>query len=333
MVAHITAAARTPWAVRGGALAAAGPEHLLQAAVRAAVLRAGIAPETIDRVLVACDTTVGAQDLNIGRRAVLDLGWVETPAVTTDGQGVGGLALVGMAARLGGCTVVAGVDATSVVPPGAGQVRDYGRPVLDLPEVEWLEKLAAGHHLTRAQIDEVASSLRVSVAPMNESIVTVGTGQALVEIDAWSRDANLSQLEALTGPGGLQTAAHIANYADGAAAVVVESDGGGGREILHHGLRAGSQASVIERMAELMASEPDGNWFVADHSAVAISALQTAGVAVSDQSVPSTLAVGSTPSINGLRLLVDVFNRVTGNAAVVSRGSMGQIATVSIASR
>ena len=143
MPASLVAVARTPWAPRHTALDGSRPEHLLAAALDALVARASIDPAEIDRVLVACDTSVGAQDLDLGRRAVAELGWSSTPALTVDGHGVTGLALVALAAELPGRTVVAGVDASSMVPPGAGLVRDYGRPTLDEPEHRWLDAVAS----------------------------------------------------------------------------------------------------------------------------------------------------------------------------------------------
>jgi acetyl-CoA acetyltransferase len=335
MVAHITAAARTPWALRHGALATIRPEKLLQTTLVAAVTRAGLEPETIDRVLVACDTTVGAQDLNIGRRAVMDLGWDAVPALTIDGQGVGGLALIDLAASLPGRTIVAGVDATSLVPPGAGQVRDYGRPTHDLPEVEWLEVLATHHHLTRQDLDKTADSFRVATTGMTDSIVTVRPGTAAaVEVDCCADMESSHDLAPLTSPTGVQTAAHIAPYADGSAAVVVDAGGTGGRKISCHNISAGRRDTLIDRMAHLATpTDRTSPQLVAEHSAVVISALLTKGTQIAEDLVPSTLALGSTPSIDGLRTLVDVFHQLDQSASVLSRGSGGQIVRVSIAAR
>ncbi len=180
----------------------------------------------------------------------------------------------------------------------------------------------------------MADSLRTPVEPMTKSIVPIKAGRERFKADFVGPPDDTLRLEPLTGSGGLQTAAHTASYADGAAAVVVESDGRTGRRLLHHGLSAGNQESVIERMVELADStELDDSRFVADHSVVVLSALQLQGMGISNQSVPSTLALGSTPSINGVRMLVDIFHHVEEVATVLSRGAEGQIAAVSLSER
>ncbi|MFV2040262.1 MAG: hypothetical protein ACC660_08460, partial [Acidimicrobiales bacterium] len=124
-----------------------------------------VVPTPSHRVLVACDTGVGIQALNIARRAAMELGWSTVPALTIDGQGVGDLGAVDLAARTPGVTLVAAVDVTSAVPPGAGLVRDYGRPVLDEPEIVWLESLASRAGLSREQLDSTVARLH-GVVPM-----------------------------------------------------------------------------------------------------------------------------------------------------------------------
>ena len=119
-------------------------------AIGAAVERARLVGSDVTRLLVACDTGVGAQDLNLARRAALAMGWSGVPALTVDGHGSAGLGLLDLAMSLDGVTVVAGVDASSMVPPGAGLVRDYGRPTLDEPE---LGVEAERHLVPRPEVD------------------------------------------------------------------------------------------------------------------------------------------------------------------------------------
>lgn len=328
--ASVTAGARTPWAPRNGALAAVHPEELLGLAIGGVAAQRGVSPHRIDRLLVACDTSVGAQDLNLGRRAALALGWQSVPALTVDGQGSGDLALVGLAATLPGVTVVAAVDATSVVPPGAGLVRDYGRPRLEEPPAALLERLAIEGGLDRAMLDEQARQL--AALPGDPAI---GTSEWLVpvarsdgetcELDIGVDAADLDQLEPAGGDSGLLTAGHDAPLADGAAAVLVESSVVGRREITGHTFAAGAPEEVVAR---LTAACPDGVVMLAESSAVIHALVDRLGCS----RVAAVGALGSAPAADGLRMLVDGVHACPDDFTVIRRGRFGQVAAVSIAS-
>jgi hypothetical protein len=332
MPPRIAAAARTPWAIRHGALAGVRPERLLQSAIAAAADDAGL---RIDRVLVGCDESVGAQHQNVARRVCLDLAWPEVPAMTVDGHGMTGLGLVVLASSLPGTTLVATVDATSLIPPGAGLVRDYGRPQHDEPITTLLERLALDAGLTRARLDEIAEHLRSSSSALTgPQIATVSSGRDQIHsdhVDDRVVDGELSPLV----EGGIQTAFHDAEYADGAAAVVVTDTGGDGPVIENATTTAAKiDVGVTALAAELASRRDDRPVLVATPSAViaAVIGMALLGTDPSNTAIDAVrpvLSAGTTPSGDGLRMLVDAVHRLD-RACVVDPGGLGQSAFVSI---
>ncbi len=317
MSGSLIAVARTPWAPRHTALDGRRPEDLLEAVLVGVAARAGVAPDAIARVLVACDTSVGAQDLNIGRRAALQAGWEHTPSLTADGHGVTGLALVSLATALPGLTVVAGVDASSMVPPGAGLVRDYGRPTLDQPEHRWLDSIAAANGLDAAALDRAADEAMAGATLTSPAIVDMGA--TALAADTTSDPERGDPFD----PDGVVAPHHLAPWADGAAAVLVGS--GGGRPISASGFDAVPDGEVIGR---LLAAAGDHQRLVVDNSAV-VAAL-AGGLPTA---VPSPLAIGSAPSCDGLRALADAAVALDDAFEVRTRGGHGQIAAVTVGPR
>lgn len=327
----IIAAARSPWALRHGALAGVRPEALLAAALShlSATMQTSAQrpPVGVDRLLVACDEGVGAQDLNIARRVGLDLGWANVPALTLDGAGATGLSLLDMAARLPGRTVVASLDTTTMVPPGAGRVRDYGRPARAEPEVARLDNIAARLGHDRNALDSAASQFRQNTSPMQHPhIGGIRVGSRLINSD--SPDDRV--LDLVTPPlveGGIQTSFHHAEYADGAAAVLVESNGDGGRPIHHHEVRATSEDEVDEALRAVVnqATRRGPTWLAA-------ASVVEAAIAplASDPRLRSPIASGSCPSGDGLRMLVDAFHLIPEACSIVRMGGLGQIVSVTL---
>ncbi len=315
MPGRILAAARTPWAPRHTNLDGVRPEAMLEAAIAGAVARAELDVREIDRILVACDTSVGAQDLNLARRVALSLGWTTVPGLTVDGQGVSGLALVDLSVSLPGTTVVAGVDASSSVPPGAGLVRDYGRPTMVEPEHVWLERLAREHALERADLDEAVAVAMAAADLMSPAILPDAVAGVAGDT---SRVIERDDAAPLTEDG-LLTTDHLAPWADGAVAVVI-GDRPDGRAVEATSVSAGTDRQAVEWMA----AAP--NVVAADHSAVVVALGGRAAAPI-----VSPLTVGSAPSCDGLRVLADVFATVDGRVEVRTRGRNGQMATVTLA--
>ena len=331
MPAVVIAAARTPWALRHGALAGARPEVLLAATLshvtRAMSPSAAATAVPVDRLLVACDESVGAQDLNIARRVALDLGWSDIPALTVDGAGATGLALVDIAARLPGRTVVASLDMTTMVPPGAGRVRDYGRPMRSTPEVTGLDSIAARLGQDRQSLDGIASELRQNTSAVQHShIAPIRVGSRLVDSDA-PDDRVLDLVAPPLIENGIQTSFHHAEYADGAAAVLIDSDGSGGRTIDHHELSAVAEGDADQALLAVVerATHRGATWLAASNVVeAAIAPLP------SDPRLRSPVAAGSAPSGDGLRMLVDAFHLIPEACTIIRMGALGQIVSVTL---
>ena len=314
MSGSLIAVARTPWAPRHTALDGWRPEDLLTTALRAVVERAGVEAGSIDRVLVACDTGVGAQDVNIGRRAVLQADWTTTPALTVDGHGATGVALVGLAAQLPGLTVVAGVDASSMVPPGAGLVRDYGRPTLDQPEHRWLDSMAAAHGLDAAMLNAAVQAALDAAPRTTPAIVALDPSGPTADTEVTQEAGDPFQTDGVVAPH------HLAPWADGAVAVLIGK--GPGRAIDTSTFDAVPDDELIDR---LIAPRNGLPVLVVDTSAV-IAALADPLPA----QVASPLAIGSTPSCDGLRVLADAASSMDGAFEIRTRGGHGQLATVAV---
>ena len=315
MPGRILAAARTPWAPRHTALEGARPEALLAAAIAGAADRAQVDGHEVDRVLVACDTAVGAQALDLARRAAVSLGWAAVPGLTVDGQGVTGLALIDLAVALPGVTVVAGVDVSSMVPPGAGLVRDYGRPTVDEPEHQWLERLAQERGLDRAALDQVVAHAASTPVPRSTAILP----DAVPGVDEDTRRSIQPDESAPLTDLGLLTTDHLAPWADGAVAIVV-GHRADGRDVTATSVTAGTDADAVDWLTV------GTHTIAADHTAVIGALGGTWAVPVA-----SPLAVGSTPSCDGLRVQADMVAMVRTGAEVRTRGRHGQMASVTLA--
>lgn len=318
MPASLIAACRTPWAVRHGALDGVRPEVLLGTAMAAAVEAAG--SDLPDRVLVACDEPVGAQDHNIGRRVALELGWAKVPALTLDGHGATGLAAVALAAELPGRTLVASVDATSLIPPGAGLVRDYGRPQRSEPDIHRIDHLLREAAIDVGILDALAMSMRVPSRVTPTLAPVVRPGGPVIEDDHDQRpfDPELSPLV----PDGILTAFHVAEYADGAAAVVVDAAGGGRPIDARLVAGATGPAPTSGTSTEFQVMTDAGT-----------AALARLGPDDFDMAVAGPLALGSAPSGDGLRLLVDAAAATSETVTVVERGGHDQRAHVTLGRR
>lgn len=328
MSAQLTAAARTPLVPRHGALATARPDVLLSRAIEAAVLQRGLDPQSVELLLVACDTAVGALDLNIGRRAALELGWTHLAALTVDGQQCGDLALAGLAASLEKVCVVAAVDLPSTVPPGAGLVRDYGRPTVVEPRFAALERLAREAGLTGQELDLVATGLRSERAAHDAGVVGMEVaGGPTVTADAGMSHGEEGELMPLSGEGGLLTAHHEAVLADGAVAVVIEPGGPAptpGRPLITHGFAGTATGDAVSQLQRL--AEGDAPLLLAEGNAVIHALVGPTGHA----SVSSVFAVGSAPSADGLRMVCDGFHAVDTGYIVARQGGGGQWAHVAV---
>ena len=118
----IVSAVRTPIGKIRGALAAVRPDDLAALAIRAAVERAGVAPDAIEEVYFGCANQAGEDNRNVARMALLLAGLPETVAgVTVNRLCASGLNAVNQAARAikageGDVFVAGGVESMSRAP-------------------------------------------------------------------------------------------------------------------------------------------------------------------------------------------------------------------------
>ncbi len=322
------AGARTPWVSRLGAFAEVHPEILLAHAVRAALDRAGCNATDCVLLLVACDTPVGAQATNLARRVARSLDAERLPAFTIDGQGVAGLAGLAFASGLDGPVIVAGVDSTSVVAPGAGLVREYGRPTPDeATDLRFLDAVVSAEGLTRTDLDGRLEALRrrADHLAVGTMIAAVATAGGAVAQDEPARVAPPQDLLPLTDDGVL-TAAHQAGLCDGAAAVVVAPRRGRAISAVH--LSAAPPDRLADTLVDVCRAAPSPV-ALADTSVVLHELLARRGVPAAGGAA-SVPIVGSVPSADGLRILVDMAERTTAAFTVVERGRSGQLVRVSL---
>jgi acetyl-CoA C-acetyltransferase len=125
----ILSAVRTPIGRYGGALAGVRPDDLAAVAVRAAVERAGVAPEQVEDVYLGCANQAGEDNRDVARMAVLLAGFPQSvPGVTVNRLCASGLSAVVMA-----CHAVAAGDGDLFV---AGGVESMTRAPLSMPKPE-----------------------------------------------------------------------------------------------------------------------------------------------------------------------------------------------------
>ncbi len=118
----IISAVRTPIGRYGGALSSIRPDDLAAIAIKEAVNRAGIEPDSIDDVYLGAANQAGEDNRNVARMAALLAGLpVSVPGATVNRLCASGLEAINVAARMieGGCgdvMVAGGVESMSRAP-------------------------------------------------------------------------------------------------------------------------------------------------------------------------------------------------------------------------
>ncbi|HKV69054.1 MAG TPA: acetyl-CoA C-acyltransferase [Gaiellales bacterium] len=257
--AVIISAVRTPIGRYGGALAGVRPDDLAATAVSAAVERAGVDPADIDDVYLGCANQAGEDNRDVARMAVLLAGFPQSvPGVTLNRLCASGLSAVVSAchAVVAGdvdLAVAGGVESMTRAPlstPKPARAFERGhRTVYDTtlgwrypnPRLEAMfplesmgetgENVAAGWSISRADQDAFAlrSQERWAAAQaagrFADELVPVGD----LDRDEHPRpDTTLAALGALKPAfrtGGSVTAGNSSGMNDGAAAVVIASEG------------------------------------------------------------------------------------------------------------
>ncbi len=256
--AVILSAVRTPIGRYGGALAGVRPDDLAAVVVRAAVERAGVAPEQVEDVYLGCANQAGEDNRDVARMAVLLAGFPQSvPGVTVNRLCASGLSAVVMACHAvaagdGDLFVAGGVESMTRAPlsmPKPGRAYERGhRTVYDTtlgwrypnPRLEALfplesmgetgENVADRCGISRADQDAFALRSQRSWAAAQEAgrfadeLVPVGD----LAVDEHPRpDTTADGLAALRPAfraGGSVTAGNSSGMNDGAAALVIASE-------------------------------------------------------------------------------------------------------------
>ena len=257
--AVILSAVRTPIGRYAGVLAETRPDDLAAIAVRAAVERAGVRAEEIEDVFLGCANQAGEDNRNVARMAVLLAGLPQSvPGVTVNRLCASGLSAVVEACRAvlageGDLFVAGGVESMSRAPLalmksdrawGRGNVVAYDthlgwrfpNPLLEamfpLESMgETGENVAERYGVSREEQDAFAleSQRRWAAAQaagrFADELVPVGE----VAVDEHPRPETTAEKLAGLKPafrdGGTVTAGNASGVNDGAAALVVASEG------------------------------------------------------------------------------------------------------------
>jgi 3-oxoadipyl-CoA thiolase len=256
--AVILSAVRTPIGRYGGALAGVRPDDLAAVAVRAAVERAGVAPEQVEDVYLGCANQAGEDNRDVARMAVLLAGFPQSvPGVTVNRLCASGLSAVVMA-----CHAVAAGDGDLFV---AGGVESMTRAPLSMPKPErayerghrtaydttlgWRypnprleamfplesmgetgENVAERYGVSREDQDAFALRSQRSWAEAQEAgrfadeLVPVGDLAADEHPRPATSAERLAALQPAFRPGGSVTAGNSSGMNDGAAALVIASE-------------------------------------------------------------------------------------------------------------
>ena len=251
--ALVVEAIRTPIGRRNGALAGVRAEELAAQSLNGLVGRLDLDPAEIEDVQMGCVTQVGEQALNVARMSSLVAGWPETVCGSSIDRQCGSsmqAAFNAAAAVQAGhleVVVAAGVESMSRVPMGsnltAGGFEGFSPKLYErwevVPQGISAEVIAEEWGLARESLDEYSyESHRRAIAAIDEGRfereivpVEVGAGGAAVLVgvdESPRRDTSLEKLAALPAAfkeDGKITAGNSSAIVDGAAAMLVTSDG------------------------------------------------------------------------------------------------------------
>jgi acetyl-CoA acetyltransferase family protein len=246
--AFIIDACRTARGRRKGSLSETHPIDVLITPLRAVVERNGIDPGQVEDAVIGCVSETGEQGANLARSAVLAAGWpVEIPGVTLNrfcGSGQQAVNFAAQAVKAGAqdLVVAGGVENMTRVPMGS----DMGPLPASLMEKYNLvpqglsaEMVAENWGFSREQIDEYAlksqekawaaiqaGHFKKSIVPMQ---VEHNGERKVFDTDEHPRPQStlegLMALKAAFKPDGVITAGNSSGIVDGAAAVLIASEG------------------------------------------------------------------------------------------------------------
>ena len=250
--ALIIDAVRSPIGKKNGSLASIRGDELAAQVLNGLVARHDLDPAEIEDVQLGCVTQIGEQGWNIGRMAPLVAGWPESVCGTTVDRQCGSSIQTNFSAATAissgqlDLVVSAGVEMMSRVPMGSNG-GDLSDKLLDrwqiVPQGISAEVIADEWGFSREELDafSLESHRRATVAAdegrFEGEIVPIDltnphTGVVFAVDETPRRDTSADALAALKPaflPEGKVTAGNSSQICDGAAAVLVASEGAAGR--------------------------------------------------------------------------------------------------------
>jgi acetyl-CoA acyltransferase len=250
--ALIIDAVRSPIGKKNGSLASIRGDELAAQVLNGLVARHDLDPAEIEDVQLGCVTQIGEQGWNIGRMVPLVAGWPESVCGTTVDRQCGSSMQTNFSAATAissgqlDLVVSAGVEMMSRVPMGSNG-GDLSDKLLDrwqiVPQGISAEVIADEWGFSREELDafSLESHRRATVAAdegrFEGEIVPIDltnphTGVVFAVDETPRRDTSAGALAALKPaflPEGKVTAGNSSQICDGAAAVLVASEGAAGR--------------------------------------------------------------------------------------------------------
>jgi acetyl-CoA acyltransferase len=250
--ALIIDAVRSPIGKKNGSLASIRGDELAAQVLNGLVARHDLDPAEIEDVQLGCVTQIGEQGWNIGRMVPLVAGWPESVCGTTVDRQCGSSMQTNFSAATAissgqlDLVVSAGVEMMSRVPMGSNG-GDLSDKLLDrwqiVPQGISAEVIADEWGFSREELDafSLESHRRATVAAdegrFEGEIVPIDltnphTGVVFAVDETPRRDTSADALAALKPaflPEGKVTAGNSSQICDGAAAVLVASEGAAGR--------------------------------------------------------------------------------------------------------
>jgi acetyl-CoA acyltransferase len=250
--ALIVDAVRSPIGKRDGTLSKIRGDELAAQILNGLVERNGLDPADVEDVQMGCVTQIGEQGWNIGRMAPLVAGWPETVCGTTVDRQCGSSMQTNFNAAAAiwsgqlDVVVSAGVEMMSRVPMGSNG-GDLSEQLTDrwqiVPQGISAEVIAEEWGLSREELDEYSlESHRRAIAAIDEGrfereIVPVELMNPHVGVlfgvdETPRRDTSAEKLASLAPafiPEGKITAGNSSQICDGAAAVLITSEGAASR--------------------------------------------------------------------------------------------------------
>ena len=250
--ALIVDAVRSPIGKRNGSLSGVRGDELAGQVLDALVARHDLDPAEIEDVQMGCVTQVGEQGWNIGRMAPLVAGWPETVCGTTVDRQCGSSmqgnfnAAAAVASGQLDLVISAGVEMMSRVPMGSNG-GDLSDVLLErwqiVPQGIAAEVIAEEWGFSRERLDAYSlESHSRAIAAIDEGrfeneivpvqVAAAGAAVLLGVDETPRRDTSAKALAALKPafrPDGKITAGNASQICDGAAAVLVASEGAASR--------------------------------------------------------------------------------------------------------